>query len=120
MSDDHSAQETVWFDQTSPGPHAIRRALTATQVEADDRLGLFVGVHAYVAAGGHINRDLFQTDPEGYLTDPALLNRLATKKLQTEADTIRAEEKLTGTGWLPAVLRSPAGESAAPEVAEAA
>lgn len=66
VSGDHEAQEAVWFDQSSHNryPNTIRRALTSAQVEADDRLALFVTVDAYVA-GGHINRDLFQTDHEG-------------------------------------------------------
>ncbi len=96
LSDDHAAQEAVWFEGSSHGPHAIRRALTATQIEADDRLARFVGIDAYVAAGGALNRDLFQTEHEGYLTDPALLNRLAAAKLEREADTVRAE----GWAWV--------------------
>jgi ParB family chromosome partitioning protein len=72
VSDDHEVQEAVWFDPLSDNsyPNAIRRTLTASQIEADDRLALFVGVEAYVAAGGPINRDLFQTDHEGYPTLP--------------------------------------------------
>jgi ParB family transcriptional regulator, chromosome partitioning protein len=98
VSDDHEAQEAAWFDQPSHNryPNTIRRILTAAQVEADDRLALFVGVEAYVAAGGTLNRDLFQADHQGYLTDPALLNRLAMEKLQGEADAIRAE----GWAWV--------------------
>ena len=38
-------------------------------------------------------RDLFEPEHEGYLTDPALLDRLATEKLQREAEALRAE------GW---------------------
>lgn len=100
VSDDPEAQEAVWFDQSQHhSPPSIRRALTATQVEADNRLALFVGVDAYVAAGGLINRDLFQTAHEGYLTDPALLNRLVTAKLDSEAETLRAE----GWAWVETV-----------------
>lgn len=101
VSDDHEAQEAAWFDQPSHShsPSAIRRTLTAAQVEADDRLAVFVGVDAYVAAGGHLNRDLFQTDHQGYLTDPALLNRLAMEKLQSEAEILRAE----GWAWVEAM-----------------
>jgi ParB family chromosome partitioning protein len=98
VSDDHEAQEAAWFEQPSHSPSAIRRTLTAAQVEADDRLALFVGVEAYVAAGGQVNRDLFQTDHQGYLTDPALLNRLVTERLQAEADSLRAE----GWAWVEA------------------
>jgi ParB family chromosome partitioning protein len=100
VSDDHAAQEAAWFDQPSHSPSGIRRALTITQVEADDALALFVGVEAYAAAGGPINRDLFQPEHEGYLTDPALLDRLAVAKLNTEAEAIRAE----GWAWVEAML----------------
>ena len=38
-------------------------------------------------------RDLFDAEDEGYLTDTALLDRLVTEKLESEAATLRAE------GW---------------------
>ena len=38
-------------------------------------------------------RDLFQPDHEGYLTDPALLDRLVTEKLERKVSAIRKE------GW---------------------
>jgi ParB family chromosome partitioning protein len=96
VSDDHAAQEAAWFDQNAHNPSGIRRILTATQIEADDALALFVGIDAYAAAGGPINRDLFQPEHEGYLTDSALLDRLAIAKLNAEADTIRTE----GWAWV--------------------
>ena len=98
VSDDHAAQEAAWFDQPPHNHHpsTIRRILTAAQVEGNDRLAVFVGADAYVAAGGIINRDLFQPGHEGYFTDAALLNRLATEKLQGVAEGIRAE----GWAWV--------------------
>jgi ParB family chromosome partitioning protein len=63
-------------------------------VEADDRRAVFVGAEAYVAAGGVINRDLFQPEHEGYFADAALLDRLVMEKLQGEAEAIRGE------GWV--------------------
>ncbi len=51
------------------------------------------GLKAYRAAGGHIVTDLFQSDDEGYLADPALLDRLCAERLEREAEAIRAE------GW---------------------
>src|SRR5260221_7222691 len=41
-----------------------------------DKRAIFVGVEPYLAAGGTIERDLFDDQNEGYLTDPALLVRL--------------------------------------------
>jgi ParB family transcriptional regulator, chromosome partitioning protein len=47
----------------------------------------------YTAAGGQVLRDLFTPEHDGYLTDPALLDRLAAERLEGEAAAIRAE------GW---------------------
>jgi ParB family chromosome partitioning protein len=52
----------------------------------------FVGIDAYVAVGGVI-KDLFQSDHDGYLADPALLDSLAADKLEATAESLRAE------GW---------------------
>jgi ParB family transcriptional regulator, chromosome partitioning protein len=41
-------------------------------------------------------RDLFTPEHDGYLTDPALLDRLAAVRLEREAEAIRAE----GWKWL--------------------
>jgi ParB family chromosome partitioning protein len=93
VSDDHAAQEAAWFDARGwqREPHAIRQRLTAEHVSDRDRRAQFVGVDGYVAAGGGVITDLFQS--ERYLTDPALLERLTAEKLEREADTVRAE------GW---------------------
>jgi len=97
VSDNHGSQEAAWFEQPcySRTPSGIRRTLTSTQVEAGDPRARFVGLEAYTAAGGGITRDLFQPEHEGYLTDPALLDRLAAEKLDREAAKLRAE----GWGW---------------------
>jgi len=98
VSDSHAAQEAAWAELPAHNrhPNTIRRILTAAQVESDDRLAVFVGAEAYVAAGGGINRDLFQPEHEGYFTDPALLDRLVMEKLQGEAEAIRGE----GWAWV--------------------
>lgn len=95
VSDDHEAQVAVWRElpQWNRQPEAIRRNLTRQHVEADDDRAVFVGVEAYLAAGGGIIRDLFAEAHQGYLTDPALLERLAAERLEREAEAIRAE------GW---------------------
>ena len=54
---------------------------------------MFVGLDAYVLAGGYVLRDLFETDDGGWLQDVALLDRLVAEKLQTEAARIGEE------GW---------------------
>ena len=56
-------------------PQALRRALTESKIDASsDPRAQFVGVEAYISAGGQINRDLFQPEHEGYFTDPAKLD----------------------------------------------
>jgi ParB family transcriptional regulator, chromosome partitioning protein len=95
VSDDHASQEQVWAAllNWNDSPHTIRSHLMVSNVEADDRRVRFVGIKAYKKAGGHILRDLFQPDHEGYLTDPATLDRLVIEKLERAAEAIRAE------GW---------------------
>jgi ParB family chromosome partitioning protein len=95
VTDDHAAQKKVWAElpEWDRHPATIRRLLMQAHVEAGDRRALFVGIDAYVEAGGHVVRDLFQPEHQGYLTDPALLHRLATERLERAAETVRAE------GW---------------------
>jgi len=54
---------------------------------------MFVGLDAYVLAGGYVLRDLFETDDGGWLQDVALLDRLVAEKLEAEAARIGEE------GW---------------------
>jgi ParB family chromosome partitioning protein len=98
VSDDPAAQEAAWFDQPeyNRSPSDIRETLTAAQVEAGDRRVRLIGLDAYLAAGGGMNRDLFQPEHEGYLTDPALLDRLVAERLEAEAASVRAE----GWAWV--------------------
>ena len=82
ISDDHRQQEKIWNDLpewSKQDAHAIRDVLTEAHIEADSKLALFVTLAAYEAAGGAVLRDLFDADSAGWITDPALLNRLATK-----------------------------------------
>jgi ParB family chromosome partitioning protein len=95
ITDDHAAQEEAWFETSSwnRSAQAIRNTLTNAHVRPSDRLARFVTVEAYEAAGGDVLRDLFGEDTSTWLTDRALLNRLATEKLEAHADSLRAE------GW---------------------
>jgi ParB family chromosome partitioning protein len=95
VSDDHKQQEKVWKalpDFARQSPRGIRDALTEKHAAADSRLALFVGIEAYTAAGGAVLRDLFE-DGNAWLTDPALLDRLAAEKLEQAAQSVRGE------GW---------------------
>jgi ParB family chromosome partitioning protein len=97
MTDDHRRQVKVFKalqDWQKDDPSAIRAALTEKLIEASDNLALFVGVEAYVAAGGSTRTDLF--GGEVYLEKPALLHRLADAKLTG----IRKELESEGWGWV--------------------
>jgi len=95
VSDDHAAQWQVWESRVhwNLAPRTIRSHLMVSNVDAGDRRVQFVGIKAYKKAGGHILRDLFQPEHEGYLTDPEILDRLVIEKLEAQAEAIRAD------GW---------------------
>ena len=96
VNDNHERQEQV-FARISQSyarePHLIRRMLTEGAVRAADKRAQFVGLDAYVDAGGVVMRDLFQGDDGGWLQDTILLDRLVAEKLAAVGETIRAE------GW---------------------
>jgi ParB family chromosome partitioning protein len=73
-------------------PLEIRRRLISRFIPASAAVARFVGLEAYVAAGGELVEDLFGAEPQ--CADPALLRRLAREKLAAEAQRLRAEE-----GW---------------------
>lgn len=95
ITDDQARQESVYERLSCDrDASAIRRLLTETHVAATDRRARFVGLEAYIGAGGTILRDLFTEDRGGYLEDVALLDLLVTARLGREADALRAAE-----GW---------------------
>jgi ParB family chromosome partitioning protein len=63
VSGDHARQEQVFerlktsYDKSA---YAIRRMLTEGAVRATDKRALFIGIEAYVEAGGSVLRDLFE------------------------------------------------------------
>jgi ParB family chromosome partitioning protein len=89
----HESQLAVWRqvkNQPYLGAHAVRRLLTQGAVPADARLGAFVGLAAYEAAGGAIRCDLFSSREEGFMDDAALVRRLAIEKLEIKAAELRS------------------------------
>ena len=94
LVDDHAQQEAVWSElsEWNRSPETIRRALTAEGLSAEHRFARFVGLEAYEAAGGVVLRNLFEDEPP-VLADGALVERLATERLEAEAAAVRAE------GW---------------------
>ncbi|MGE5516213.1 MAG: ParB/RepB/Spo0J family partition protein [Bacteroidota bacterium] len=107
---DQARQEQVWEGLArsyNREPYYIRKLLTEGAVRASDKRALFVSVAAYEAAGGVVQRDLFEHDDGGWLQDAALLDRLVAAKLQGEADTLRAE----GWKWVEAAAEFPYGHA---------
>src|SRR3546814_1246532 len=88
-------------------PWFIRARLTEDKVRASDKRVRFVTLEAYLAAGGHVLRDLFESDDGGWLEDVALLDRLQTEKFETEVAAIAAE----GWKWVEAATDFPYGHT---------
>ncbi|MBP7597365.1 MAG: ParB/RepB/Spo0J family partition protein [Pseudoxanthomonas sp.] len=99
-TDDHAAQEAAFYDAPTwqRSPSALRDRLTEREIDAYRHpLVRFVGLDTYETAGGGIRRDLFAEDDAGvYLTDVALLERLAQDKLAGIAAEVRRE----GWAWV--------------------
>src|SRR3546814_17478736 len=83
----------------------IRQKLTENSVRVADKRVRFVGVEAYVEAGGGVMRDLFEEDDGGWLTDPSLLDRLVTEKLQVDG----AQIGTAGWKWVATAVDLPGG-----------
>ena len=102
ITDDHAAQESAFYDalQWQRSPSALRERITEREIDAYRHpLVRFVGLATYEAAGGGVRRDLFAEGDAGvYLTDAALLERLAQDKLVG----IAAEVKAEGWAWVDA------------------
>ena len=102
ITDDHAAQEGAFYDAPTwqRHPSNLRERLTEREIDAYRHpLVRFVGLDTYEAAGGGIRRDLFAEGDAGvYLTDAALLERLAQDKLAG----IAAEVKAEGWAWVDA------------------
>ncbi|MGY6770993.1 ParB/RepB/Spo0J family partition protein [Komagataeibacter sp. NFXK3] len=110
ISDDHARQEQVWdivSQSHNREPYVIRRMLTEKTVRASDARARFVGLEAYIVAGGHVMRDLFEADDGGWLQDPAILDQLVMEKLHAAAEDIRAE----GWKWVETALSFPWGHT---------
>lgn len=102
VSDDQAEQERIWKElpEWNRDPDDIRAALTGEAMRGDHPVVRFVGMEAYVAAGGAVLRDLFDDEDGGYVTDRVLLFRLAEEQLEGIAATVKAE----GWKWAKAEL----------------
>jgi len=110
VNPDHERQEQAWDAlqrSHSKEPYQIRRLLTEGAVRASDKRAQFVGLEAYVEAGGTILRDLFEPDDGGWLQEPVLLEKLVAEKLEREAEAIRGE----GWKWVEVAPEFPYGHT---------
>lgn len=98
LAKDHETQIAAW--ESLPHYHRsaymIRQALTEKELEGNSRLAKFVGVDAYIAAGGAVRRDLFASDGDCWFQDPALAQKLAMERLEAVAE----EERASGWSWV--------------------
>ena len=95
----HGRQNAVWETVSQqgyrPGAWQIKRLLTEDRVSATSAIARFVGIEAYEAAGGKIDRDLFAEEDERgiWFDDPDLLNKLAMDSLQVAARELKTRWK---------------------------
>ena len=105
VTTDHARQSAVWETVSQqgyrPGAWQIRRLLTEDRVSATSAIARFVGIEAYEAAGGQIDRDLFAEEDERgiWFDDPDLLNNLAMDSLQVAARELETRWKWA-EAWL--------------------
>ena len=107
ITTDHTRQTATWKQISEQGyrPSAwqIKRMLTENRVPAAAAIAGFVGVEAYEAAGGQVDRDLFASDDDSgvWFEDPRILDKLAMKRLQATA-----HELATAWKWSEARLEA--------------
>ena len=85
----------------SPTPDSIRRMVLTGTVRGSDPRAKLVGRDAYVAAGGRIERELFDNADTESWVDVALLESLATEKMAEEALVLA---KQNGLAWVKPTL----------------
>ena len=99
VTTDHARQNAVWAAVSQqgyrPGAWQVKRLLTEDRVPATSAIVRFVGLEAYEAAGGRIDRDLFAEEDERgiWFDDPNLLNKLAMDSLQAAARELETRWK---------------------------
>ena len=99
VTTDQARQSAVWETVSQqgyrPGAWQIKRLLTEDRVSATSAIARFVGIEAYEAAGGKIDRDLFAEEDERgiWFDDPDLLNKLAMDSLQVAARELETRWK---------------------------
>ncbi len=96
---DQARQMAVWEQVKDqgyrPSGWQVKRMLTQDRVPAASAIATFVGVDAYEAAGGIVDRDLFADEDEWgiWFEDADLLSKLAMDRLQAAADELATRWK---------------------------
>ena len=85
----------------APTADSIRRMVLTGTVKGSDPRARLVGRDPYLAAGGRIERELFDDDDSESWADVALLETLATAKMEEQAKMLAAEE---GLAWVKPTL----------------
>ncbi|MGV3553932.1 MAG: ParB/RepB/Spo0J family partition protein [Croceibacterium sp.] len=104
---DQEIQARVFEQVTSayyaPSPDSIRRMVLSGTVRGSDPRARLVGRDAYVAAGGRIERELFDDDDSESWVDVALLESLAQARMEEHASAVAAEQ---GLAWVKPTLET--------------
>lgn len=82
-------------------PDSIRRMVLNSTVRGSDPRAKLVGKDAYLAAGGRVDRELFDDEENESWFDVALLENLATAKMEEAATALAAEQ---GLAWVKPTL----------------
>ena len=85
----------------APTADSIRRMVLTGTVKGSDPRARLVGRDAYLAAGGRIERELFDDDDSESWADVALLEMLAAAKMEEQAKVLAAEQ---GLAWVKPTL----------------
>lgn len=70
----------------------IRRRLVSGFYRGSDPKALLVGRDAYIAAGGHIDSDLFSDAANENWIDSEIIDRLAAERMEAAAQAVRAQD----------------------------
>ena len=100
-TDQHEVQLRV-FEQMNgswqgDNPDTVRRMIADGSVRGNDPLALLVTEDRYVAAGGKVERDLFNETADDRWLDIEILHKLTDETMQAEAKRLLDE---TGIAWV--------------------
>lgn len=93
--------EQVTGGYYAPTPDSVRRMVLAGTVRGSDPRAKLVGRGDYTAAGGRIERELFDDDASEAWCDVALLETLAAAKMDERAAALASEQ---GLAWVKPTL----------------